>query len=114
MITRLRPYKMATGPRGATTLASGIKHMKDTQFSLVKLVISFIISGSIIFAGTSLIRYLDPTFSVGLFDLLRQPYPTAWLLLAVLAGMIYAALSFLPVFSSVAKNGRRKKGDEGA
>jgi len=102
---------MAMGPRGATTLASGIKHMKDKHFSAVKLLISFIISGSIIFAGTSLIRYLDPTFSVSLFDLLLQPYPTAWLLLAVLAGMIYAALSFLPGFSSAGKKGQRGNGD---
>jgi hypothetical protein len=34
-----------------------------------------------------------------LIDLLRQPYPTAWLLLAVLAGLIYAGLSSLPAFA---------------
>lgn len=74
--------------------------MKQIQQSAIKLLISFIISGSLIFAGTSLIRYFDPTFSISLLDLLGQPYPTAWLLLALLAGLIHAGLSLLPVFSS--------------
>lgn len=73
--------------------------MKGIQYPAIKLVLSFILSGSIIFAGTSLIRFFDPTFSVSFFDLLRQISSTAWLLLAVLAGLIYAGLSALPVFS---------------
>lgn len=75
--------------------------MKKYLYLFVKLLISFIISWSCIFAGTSLIRYLDPTFTVGLSDLLGQANPTAWLLLALLAGLIFAGLSTLPVFSSV-------------
>lgn len=73
--------------------------MKNIQYPAIKLLLSFILSGSIIFAGTSLIRFFDPTFSVSFLDLLRQTSPTAWLLLAVLAGLIYAGLSALPVFS---------------
>lgn len=72
--------------------------MKNIQYPAIKLLISFILSGSIIFAGTSLIHYFDPTFTITFVDLLRQTYPTAWLLLALLAGLIYAGLSALPVF----------------
>lgn len=72
--------------------------MKNIQYPAIKLLLSFILSGSIISAGTSLIRYFDPTFTISFIDLLQQPYPTAWLLLALLAGLIYAGLSALPVF----------------
>jgi hypothetical protein len=74
--------------------------MKKYLYFSIKLLISFIISWSCIFAGTSLIRFLDPTFTVGLSDLLGQGNPTAWLLLALLAGLIFAGLSTLPAFSS--------------
>jgi len=73
--------------------------MKIYYYAAIKLLISFIVSGSLIFAGTSLIRYFDPTFSISLFDLLAQVNLTAWLLLGLLAGIIFAALSMLPVFS---------------
>jgi hypothetical protein len=82
--------------------------MKNIQYPAIKLLLSFILSGSIIFAGTSLIRYFDPTFSVSFIDLLQQTSPTAWLLLAVLAGLIYAGLSALPIFS---KPGGTSAGD---
>ena len=52
------------------------------------------------FAGTSLIRYFDPTFSISLFDLLAQFNFTGWLLLALLAGIIFAVLSYLPAFAT--------------
>lgn len=74
--------------------------MKKYTYFAIKLLISFIIAGSTIFAGTSLLRFMDPTFSVGLFDLLSQLNPTAWLLLGLLAGLIFAGLSKLPAFSS--------------
>lgn len=73
--------------------------MKKHSHATIKLLISFIISGSLIFAGTSLLRYIDPTFSIGLFDLLAQVNLTAWLLLALMTGMIFGGLSLLPVFS---------------
>lgn len=84
--------------------------MKNIQYPAIKLLLSFILSGSIIFAGTSLIRYFDPTFTISFIDLLQPPYPTAWLLLALLAGLIYAGLSALPVFP--ARNPDRSVGDE--
>jgi hypothetical protein len=74
--------------------------MKNIHYAAIKLLISFTISGSLILAGTSLLRYFDPTFSVGFLDLLAQVNLTAWLLLALLAGMIFAGLSALPVSSS--------------
>lgn len=77
--------------------------MKNYYYAVIKLLISFIISGSLIFAGTSLVRYFDPTFSISLFDLLAQVNLTAWLLLALLAGIIFAGLSILPVFSPAGK-----------
>lgn len=73
--------------------------MKNYYYAAIKLLISFIISWSLIFAGTSLLRYLDPTFSIGLLDLLAQVNLTAWLLLALLAGIVFAGLSTLPAFS---------------
>ena len=74
--------------------------MKNHYYAAIKLLVSFIISWSIIFAGTSLLRYFDPEFSVSLFDLLAQANLTAWLLLALLAGIIFGGLSILPVFSA--------------
>jgi hypothetical protein len=82
--------------------------MKSKFYVAIKLLISFIISGSILFAGTSVIRYLDPTFSVGLFDLLSQTNFTAWLLLALLAGIIFGVLSLLPVFATAKAPGNKK------
>lgn len=76
--------------------------MKDKMknyYAVFKLLISFIISGSLIFAGTSLVHYFDPTFSISMFDLLAQVNLTAWLLLGLMAGLIFAGLSMLPVFS---------------
>lgn len=77
--------------------------MKRYFYATIKLLISFIVSGSLIFAGTSLIRYFDPTFSIGLFDLLAQMNPTAWLLLGLLTGMIFVGLSMLQAYSSSGK-----------
>ena len=91
---------------------SAIYKMKNCYYAAVKLLISFIISGSMIFAGTSLLRYFDPTFSIGLFDLLAQTNLTAWLLLGLLAGIIFAALSVLPVFSPAGKSQDIKAGDD--
>jgi hypothetical protein len=92
-----KPY-IGTISLGTKTWDTEGSAMKNIQYPAIKLLLSFIISGSTIFAGTSLIRYFDPSFSVSLIDLLRQPYPTAWLLVALLAGLIYAGLSALPVF----------------
>jgi hypothetical protein len=77
--------------------------MKKYYYTAIKLLISLISSGSLIFAGTSLIRYFDPTFSVSLFDLLARVNLTAWLLLALLTGIIFAGLSMLPVFAPAGK-----------
>lgn len=84
--------------------------MKKHYYAAIKLLISFIISGSLIFAGTSLLRYYDPTFSVGLFDLLAQVNLTAWLLLGLMAGIIFGGLSILPVFLPVNKPEDAKTG----
>lgn len=93
----------ATGTRGQKPWLSVKDKMKKYYYAAIKLLVSLIISGSSIFAGTSLIRYFDPTFSISLFDLLAQANLTAWLLLWLLAGMIFACLSILPVFSSSGK-----------
>jgi hypothetical protein len=82
--------------------------MKNKFYTAIKLVISFIISGSVLFAGTSVIRYFDPTFSISLFDLLSQTNFTAWLLLALLAGIIFGVLSLLPVFTTAKPSGNKK------
>jgi hypothetical protein len=83
--------------------------MKKYYYAAIKLLISFIISGSLIFAGTSLVRYFDPTFTISLFDLLAQVNLTAWLLLGLMAGIIFAGLSMLPVFSSPGRAKGTKK-----
>jgi len=82
--------------------------MENSITFSVKLLISFILSGSILFAGTSLIRYFDPTFSISLFDLLSQVNYSAWLLLALLAGIIFGVLSLLPVFGVAERRDDRK------
>lgn len=79
--------------------------MQNLHYSAIKLLISFIIAGSLMFAGTSLIRYFDPGFSVGFFDLLGEPSTTAWLLLAVIAGLTFAGLSALPAFPATGGEG---------
>lgn len=84
--------------------------MKKHYYAAIKLLISFIISGSLIFAGISLLRYYDPTFSVGLFDLLAQVNLTAWLLLGLMAGIIFGGLSMLPVFLPAKKPEDAKTG----
>ena len=89
--------------KGRKIWLSAKDNMKSYHYDAIKLLISFIIAGSAIFAGTSLLRYFDPTFSIGLFDLLAQINLTAWLLLGLLAGIIYAALSRLPVFPQARK-----------
>ncbi len=83
--------------------------MKKYYYAAIKLLISFIISGSMIFAGTSLVHYFDPTFTISLFDLLAQVNLTAWLLLGLMAGIIFAGLSMLPVFSSPGRPKGTKK-----
>lgn len=87
--------------------------MKIYYYAAIKLLISFIISGSLIFAGTSLVRYFDPTFSISLFDLLAQINFAAWLLLALLAGIIFGVLSYLPAFATAkAAQGKKTKGED--
>ena len=86
---------------------------KNILYASTKLLISFIISGSILFAGTSVVRYFDPTFSISLFDLLSQTNFTAWLLVALLAGIIFGVLSMLPGFSSARSPGGEKTNGNG-
>ena len=85
--------------------------MKKFCYGAVTLLISFLISGSIIFTGTWLVHFFDPTFSISLFDLLEQVNLTAWLLLALLAGIIFGGLSMLPIFSPARKLKDAKTGD---
>ena len=85
--------------------------MKKFYYGAVTLLISFLISGSVIFTGTWLVQYFDPTFSISLFDLLAQVNLTAWLLLALLAGIIFGGLSMLPIFSPARKPKDRNTGD---
>lgn len=73
--------------------------MKKLYYGASMLLISFLISGGLIYTGTWLVHYFDPTFSISLFDLLAQVNLTAWLLVALLAGLIFAGLSMLPLFS---------------
>jgi len=51
--------------------------MKSIFYSANKLLISIILSWSVLFAGTSAIRYFDPMISIDLFDLLSQLNVTA-------------------------------------
>ena len=84
--------------------------MRNYYYAAIKLFISFIISGSLIFAGMSLIGYFDPTFSISLLDLLAQVNLTAWLLLALMAGIIFGGMSILPIFSPSRKQTDKKTG----
>ena len=85
--------------------------MEKFFYGAVTLLISFLISGSVIFTGTWLVHYFDPTFSISLFDLLAQVNLTAWLLLALLAGIIFSGLSMLPIFSPARKPKNPNTGD---
>ena len=77
------------------------------------MLISFIFSGSILFAGTSVIRYTDSTFTISLFYLLFKINFEAWLLWALLAGIIFNVISLLPVFADVKTQGHEKTNGEG-
>ena len=85
--------------------------MTKFYYGAVTLLISFLISGSVIFTDAGLVHYFDPTFSINLFDLLAQVNLTAWLLLALLAGTIFGGLSMLPIFSPARKLKDPKTGD---
>jgi len=82
--------------------------MEYTVRISIKLLISFLISGGMLFGGTSLIQYVDPTFSISLFDLLSQVNYSAWLLLALLAGIVFGILLLLPVIVDPVTPGDKK------
>lgn len=63
----------------------------------IKIIVSLILSASIIAGIIALIGYFDPSFSIGLFDLLRQGSFITWLLLALTTAATFAALTRLPV-----------------
>ncbi len=63
----------------------------------VKIIISLILSGSILAGIIALIGYFDPSFSVGLFDLLKQGSFITWLLLALTTVIVFVTLARLPV-----------------
>ncbi len=63
----------------------------------IKLIVSLILSVSIIAGLIALIGYFDPSFSIGLFDLLKQGSFITWLLLALTTAVTSAALARLPV-----------------
>ncbi len=66
---------------------------------LVKVIVSLILSGSILAGLIALIGYFDPSFSVGLFDLLGQGSFITWLLLALATAIVFSVLARLPVES---------------
>lgn len=63
----------------------------------IKIIVSLILSASIIAGIIALIGYFDPSFSIGLFDLLKQGSFITWLLLALTTAATFAALTRLPV-----------------
>lgn len=63
----------------------------------IKIIVSLILPASIIAGIIALIGYFDPSFSIGLFDLLRQGSFITWLLLALTTAVTFAALARLPV-----------------
>jgi len=99
--------------QGRQPWLSAKEKMKNYYYAAIKLLISFIISWSLIFAGTSLLRYLDPTFSIGLLDLFARINLTAWLLLALIAGIVFGGLSALPVFSPAVREKEPKSRKNG-
>lgn len=92
-------------------MAGSENKMKIFYYGATMLMISFLISGSLIYTGTWLVHYLDPTFSISLLDLLVQVNLTAWLLVALLAGIIFAGLSMLPLFSPAKQSKGANTGD---
>ena len=87
--------------------------MKTFYYSVVKLLISIIFSVSILFAVTSIIRYTDTAFTISLFDLLSKITFAAWLLWALLTGVIFKVLSQLPVFADAKEQEHEKTNGEG-
>lgn len=63
----------------------------------VKIIVSLILSVSILSGLIALIGFFDPSFSIGLFDLLSQGSFITWLLLALATVITFAALARLPV-----------------
>ncbi len=63
----------------------------------VKIIVSLILSASILAGLIALIGYFDPSFSIGLFDLLKQGSFITWLLLALTTAVTFAVLARLPV-----------------
>jgi hypothetical protein len=76
-------------------------------------LISFILSGNILFAGASVIRHFDPTFSIRLVELLFRANLTTWLLMALPAGIIFGVLSLLPASAAAEAPRAGKTNDEG-
>lgn len=63
----------------------------------VKIIISLMLSSSVLAGIIALVGFFDPSFSIGLFDMLRQGSFFTWLLLFLATAIIYAILSRLPV-----------------
>lgn len=101
--------------RGASVLAEPErkKNIMNKLFSiLLRVIISLIFSGLILAGALAAFQFFDPTFSLGMFDMLALRSLPAWLLLGLTTAIGYALLSRLPAQAGNGSGGGRKQEDD--